>query len=108
MFVVKLYTTTDTFLVIPTIQVIKMDRILKPIRNIVNVFHLLKIGFEEHEEMDVLSRDTLEFEDDSPASISSGIYEDPEDGDCKTNNILLDVTYVRADGTITVHSSSGI
>ena len=76
-----------------------MDWIIKKIVNMVNIYHLVIIDFEE--------QDTIEFEveDDSPASISSGNYEDPE-----TNKILLDVTYecpapsVRAN----VYSSSGI
>ena len=82
-----------------------MDWILKKTVNMVNIYHLVIINFEEQSEVDVLRRDTIEFEDDSPASISSGIYEDPE-----TNKILLDVTYecpapsVRAN----VYSSSGI
>ena len=72
-----------------------MDKILKKIVNMVKIYQLVKIDFEEDfEEVDVLRRETIELEDDSPASFSSGIYEDPiyEEEDYETADVTFFVT----------------
>ena len=83
-----------------------MDLILKISLNMVKIYQLVKIDFEEDVEVDILRTETID--NDSPASIS-GIYEDPHcEMYCSTPAVMADVTFhvstpsARADGTFHV------
>ena len=86
-----------------------MDKILKKIVNMVKIYQLVKIDFEEDfEEVDVLRRETIELEDDSPASFSSGIYEDPiyEEEDYETADVTFFVTTPAVMADVTFYVST--